>query len=86
MALMLSLKAFCNLVIFHAGTNDIQNNVKRFQKIRKVISTIKKYGTDDNIEIALSSIIPQSDDDLEDKIHEINRLLENLCKGKGMIL
>ena len=50
-----------NLIIIHTGTNDIQNNVNTLQKIRKVISSIKEYDTDDNIRIALSSIIHQSD-------------------------
>ena len=74
-----------NLIIIHSGTNDIQNNVNTLQKVRKVISSIKKYDTDDNIKIALSSIIHRSDHDFEDKINETNRKLENLSKGKGMI-
>ena len=53
--------------------------------MRKVISSIKEYDTDDNIEIASSIIIYQSDHDFENKINETNRKLENLCKGKGMI-
>ena len=64
-----------NLIIIHTGTNDI----------RKVISSMKEYNTDDNIKITLSSIIHGSDHDCEDKINETNRKLENLCKGKGMI-
>ena len=75
-----------NLIIIHSGTNDIQNNVNTLQKIRKVISSIKEYDNDDNIKIALSSIIHRSDHDFEDKINETNRKLESyLCKGKGMI-
>ena len=61
-----------NLIIIHSGTNDIQNNVNTLQKIRKVIFLIKKYDTDDNIKIALSSIIHWSDHDFEDKINENN--------------
>ena len=71
-----------NLIISHTGTNDIHSNVNTLQKIRKVISSIKEYDTDDNIKIALSSIIHQSDHDFEDKINETNRKLENLCKGR----
>ena len=73
------------MIIIHSGTNDIQNSGNTLQKIRKVISSIKKYGTDDNIKIALPTIIFRSDHDFEDKINETNRKLENLCKGKGMI-
>ena len=73
------------MIIIHGGTNDIQNNVNTLQKIRKVISSIKEYGTDDNIKIALSSIFYRSDHNFEDKINATNRKLENLCKYKGMI-
>ena len=74
-----------NMIIIHSGTNDIQNNVNTLQKIRRVICSIKEYDTDDNIKIALSSLIHRSDHDFEDKTNETNRNLENLCKGKGMI-
>ena len=73
------------MINIHRGTNDIQSSVNTLQKIRKVISSIKEYDTDDNIKTALSSIIHRSDHDFEDKINETNRKLENLCKGKGMI-
>ena len=56
-----------NLIIIHNGTNDIQNNVNSLQKIRKVISSIKEYDSDDNIKIAFSSIILRSDHDFEEK-------------------
>ena len=63
-----------NLIIIHSGTNDIQNGVNTLQKLREVISSIKEYDTDDNIKIALSSIIHRSDYDFEDKI---NGLIES---------
>ena len=78
------LRKKSNLIILHAGTNDIQNNINNLQKVRKVISNIKKYGADGNIEIPLSSIIHRNDHDFEDTINNYNRKLENLCKGKGM--
>ena len=68
-----------------SGTNDIQNSVNTLQKIRRVISSIKENDTNDNIKIALSSVIHPSDHDFEDKINETNRNLENLCNGNGMI-
>ena len=71
------------LIIIHTGTNDIQNNVNTLQKIRNVVSSIKEYSTDNNIKIALSSLINGSDH--EDEINETNRKLENLCKDKGII-
>ena len=74
-----------NLIIIHKGTNDIHSNVNTLQKIRKVISSVKEHDTDDNIKIALSSIVHGSDHDFEDKMSETDRNLENLCKGRGMI-
>ena len=38
----------------------------------------------DKIEIVLSSVIHQDDQAVEDEINELNKKLENLCKGKGM--
>ena len=74
-----------NIVIVTSGPNDIQNSVNTLQKIRRVISSIKENDTNDNIKIALSSVIHPSDHDFEDKINETNRNLENLCNGNGMI-
>ena len=47
---------------------------------------MKENANDDNIEIVLSSIIHSRDNDSKGKINETNRKLENLCKGKGLIL
>ena len=58
-----------NLIIIHTRTNDIENNVNSLQKIRKVISSMKEYGTHDDIKIALSSIIHRSGHDFEDKVN-----------------
>ena len=62
-----------NLIFIHSGTNDIQNSVNTLQKIRKVISSMKKHDTDDNIKIASSNIIHRSDRDFKDKINETNK-------------
>ena len=67
-----------NLIIIHTGTSDIQNNINILQKMRKIISSIKEYDTDDNMKFALFSIIHRSDHDLEDNISEINGKPENL--------
>ena len=45
------------LIIIHTGTNDTQSNVNTSQKIRKVISSIKDHYNDNNIKVALFSII-----------------------------
>ena len=73
------------MIVIHSETNDIQNSVNNLQKIRKVISSIKEHDTNDNIKKALSSVIHRSDHDLEDKVKETNRKLENLCEDKGII-
>ena len=68
-----------NLIIIHTGTNDIHNNVNTLQKIRKVISSIKEYDTDDNIKIDCLVLF------IEVTMISRIKLIENLCKGKGMI-
>ena len=40
---------------------------------KKVISTIKEWGINDNIEITLSRIVHQSDHDFNDEINETNK-------------
>ena len=72
------------MMVIHSGTNDIKNKVNTLQKIRKVINAIKENDVNDEIEIILSSVIHQDDQDVEDEINELNKKLENLCKGKGM--
>ena len=45
------------------------NNVNTRLKIRKEIAPIKDCDTDDDIKVALSSIIHHTDHDFEDKIN-----------------
>ena len=71
-----------DMIIIHTGTNDIQNKVNTLQKVRKVITTIKEIDVNNEIQIAFSSVIHRNDQDFEEEIKEINRKLENLCKGK----
>ena len=59
-----------NLITIHTGTYDIQNKER--------LSSVKEYGTDISIKIALSSIIHRSDHNFDDKINETNRKLANL--------
>ena len=73
-----------DMIIIHTGTNDIQNKVNTLQKVRKVITTIKEIDVNNEIQIAFSSVIHCNDQDFEEEIKEINRTLENLCKGKGI--
>ena len=71
-------------MVIHSRTNDITNKGNTLQKIRKVINAIKENDVNDEIEIVLSNVIHRDDQDLEDKIIELNRRLENLCKWKDM--
>ena len=71
-------------MVIHSDTYDITNKVNTLQKITKVINAIKKNDVNDETEIVLSSVIHQDDQDVEDEINELNKKLENLCKGKGM--
>ena len=70
------------MMVIHSGTNAITNKVNTLQKIRKVINAIKENDVNDENEIVLSSVIHRDDQNAEDKISELNKKLENLCKGK----
>ena len=43
------------------------------------------FNKNEKNKLHLANIIHQNDHDLEDKVNETNRKLENLCEGKGMI-
>ena len=60
-------------------TSKIQN--KTLQKVRKVITTIKEIDVNNEIQIAFGNIHCDYQG-FEEEIKEINRKLENLCKGK----
>ena len=72
------------MIIIHTRTNNIQNKVNTLQKVRKVITTIKEIDVNNEVQIAFSGVIHRDDQDFEEEIKEINRKLENLCKGKGI--
>ena len=46
-----------DIIIIHTGINSIQNKVNTLQKVRKVITTIKEIGVNNEIQIACSSVI-----------------------------
>ena len=73
-------------IIRNTGTNDIQNKVKTFQKVRKAITTIKEIDVNNEVKIAFSGVIHRDDQAFQEEMKEINRKLENLCKGKGIKL
>ena len=71
-----------DMIIIHTGANDIQNKVNTLQKVRKVIITIKEIEVNNEVQIAFSGAIHCDDQDFEEEIKEINRKLDNSCKGK----
>ena len=61
------------MMVICSGTSDNTNKVNTLEKIRNVINAIKENEVNDEIEIVLSSVIHQDDEDLEDKINELNK-------------
>ena len=56
-----------------------------FKKLeRSLLTTIKEIDVNNERKITFSSVIHRNDQDFEEDIKEINRKLENLCKGKGI--
>ena len=56
------------MIIIHAGPDDIQNQIKTFQEVRNVITTIKENDVNNEVEIGFSAIIHPDYQDLEKKI------------------
>ena len=73
-----------DMIIIHAGTNDIQNKVNTLQNVKKVITAIKEIDVNNEIQIAFSSAIHCDHQDFKEEIKEINKKVENLCKAKGI--
>ena len=71
-----------DMIMIHTSTNEIQNQVNTFQKLRKVITTIKEIDVNNEVQIGVSGVIHPDDQKFEEEIKENNRKLENLCKGK----
>ena len=71
-------------MVIHSGTNDITSKVSAFPKIRKLINVIKENDVNEEIEIVLSSAIHRDNQDVVDKINDLNKKLQHLCKGKVM--
>ena len=72
------------MVIIHTSTNDMPSKVNTLQKIRNVISAIKGDDSKGKRELAISSVIYQEGQKIEDQIKERNAKLESFCKGIGI--
>ena len=67
------------IIICHAGTNDLTNNVDTLSNYQLIINRIKKKTP--YSKIALSSIIMRKDrQDVEFKVSEMNIKLKELCE------
>ena len=74
------------MMVIHSATNDITNKVNTLQKIQKLINAIKENDVNDETEIVLSSVIQRDDQDVEDEINELNKILRIYAKGKVCVL
>ena len=73
-------------MVIHSATNDITNKVNTLQKIQKLINAIKENDVNDETEIVLSSVIQRDDQDVEDEINELNKILRIYANGKVCVL
>ena len=64
--------------IFHVGTNDIPSE-KTPQVIAQSIVDLATTVANDNLQVTVSSIVPQNDQ-WSKKVYEVNKILLNLCK------
>ena len=65
-------------IIFHVGTNDIPPE-KTPQVIAQSIVDLATTVANDNLQVTVSSIVPQNDQ-WSKKVYEVNKILLNLCK------
>ena len=72
-----------DIIIVHAGTNDITNNTKSFENYKKVTDTIKSKLP--NCKYAISNVIIRKDKpDIEEKFIEFNSRLSKFCSKNKM--
>ena len=67
-----------DIIIVHAGTNEITNNTKSFENYKKITDTIKSNLP--NCKYAISNVIIRKDKpDIEKKVIEFNSRLSKFC-------
>ena len=67
-----------NIIIVHAGTNDITNNTKSFENYKKITDTIKSKLP--NCKYAISNVVMRKNKpDIEKKVTEFNSGLSKIC-------
>ena len=67
-----------DIIIVHAGTNDITNNIKSFENYKKITDTIKSKLT--NCKYTNSNVVMRKDKpDKEKKVKEFNSRLSKFC-------
>ena len=67
-----------DIIIVHAGTNDITNNTKSFENYKKITDTIKSKLP--NCKYAISNVVMRKDKpDIEKKVIEFNSRLSKFC-------
>ena len=68
-----------DIIIVHAGTNDITNNTKLFENYKKITDTIKSKLS--NFKYAIFNVtIRKGKPDIEKKVIEFNSRLSKLCR------
>ena len=67
-----------DIIIVHAGTNDITNNTKSLENYKKITDTIKSKLP--NCKYAISNVVMRKDKPaIADKVIEFNSRLSNFC-------
>ena len=67
-----------NIIIVHAGTNDITNNTNSFENYKKITDTIKSKLP--NCKYAIFNVVMRKDkQDIEKKVIEFNSRLSKFC-------
>ena len=71
-----------DIIILHSGRNDIINDVKTVEKMKKLVEEIE--GNNGSTEIVISGLIKGFDRNAIDDIERINEKIKRWCLGKGI--
>ena len=72
-----------DVVLLHAGTNDLTGDVNTLKKLKKVVNEIKE--SNNEMKIIISGIIHRKDKNLKENIENINKKLKSFCEERDII-
>ena len=73
------------LIVIHSGTNEMTSDINTLKKIKKLVHEIREIDKQENVKIAISSIIHRDDKDVSQQIKDTNEKLKSYSESKGFM-